>query len=330
MLREKMGTVLSHRHQGIAVAGLGAAALAAAMLMLAGSRSMSQPSAAPVAHFVPSDEQLRSFAVQTVAARTFRTQIVTDGYVAAGTGKAGGPVLPAQASDMLQAENDLAAARIQYRNAAAAEDRQHKLFQIQGAALKDWQQSQADLATASAALASARNRLRLLGKPDDGGAGAVTLGDNSTVWLIANVREDDAGLVHVGDPLAASLAAWPGRTLSGTVGFISTVIDPTTHRLVIGARVKNPGGLLKPNMLATLTIEGGEAVSAPAVPANGIIYDGDQAHVWVVAPGRKLVPRNVTLGRTNDGFVEIKTGLQAGERVATAGGLFIDQAANGD
>jgi cobalt-zinc-cadmium efflux system membrane fusion protein len=331
MLHEKMGTVLSHRHQGFVVAGLAAVALATAMLMLAGSRSLSQPSTDSVAHFVPNDQQLRSFAVQTVALRAFRTQIVTDGYVAAGTGKTrGGPVLPAQAGDMLQAENDLATARVQYRNAAAAEDRQHKLYQIQGAALKDWQQAQADLATAGAALASARNHLRLLGKSDDDAGGTVTLGDNSTVWLIANVREDDAGLVHVGDPLSANLAAWPGRNLTGTVGFISSVIDPTTHRLVIGARVKNPDGLLKPNMLATLTIEGGTANTAPAVPVNGIIYDGDQAHVWVVGPGRKLAPRTVTLGRTNDGFVEIKAGLKAGERVATAGGLFIDQAANGD
>ncbi len=315
------------------VAGLGAVGLALAILMLAGSQSRSQPGPDHMARFLPSDAQLQAFAVRTVASRTFRTEIVTDGYVAAGGGGKSGiglPVLPAQASDMLQAENDLAAAQVQYRTAAAAEDRQHKLYLSDGAALKDWQQSQSDLATAASALASAKNRLRLQGKSGNDKAGAFLVGDNSWVWLIANVREADAGLVHIGDPLTASLPAWPGQMLQGRVGFISTVIDPATHRLAVGARVANPAGLLKPNMLGTLSISGGAASDAPAVPQNAIIYDGEQAHVWVVGPGRQLSPRAVTLGRTSDGFVEILAGLRTGEQVATAGGLFIDQAMASD
>ena len=327
-----MHPVLTRRQQGFAVAALGAVALGVVILTSASGETRSQPE--PVAvRFVPSEEQLRSFAAQPVTLQTFRTEIVTDGYVAAnggGTSGAGLPVLPGQASDMLQAENDRAAARVQYRNAAAAEDRQHKLYLSEGAALKDWQQSQADLATAAAAVASARNRLRLLGKPDDGKAGAFTVGDNSSVWLIANVREDDARLVHVGDPLSAELPGYPGRTVSGTVGFIASVIDPSTHRLAVGARVPNPDGSLRPNMLATLDILGGTAHQAPAVPQNAIIYDGDQAHVWVVEPNRRLSSRAVKPGRVAGGLVEIVAGLKAGERVATAGGLFIDQAMTSD
>ena len=98
--------------------GLMLAAVVAA-LALTSAHGHSQTGAAHVARFIPSDEQLRNFHVQTVGLRTFRSEIVTDGYVAAGTnGHTGGlPVLPSQASDMLQAENDLAAARVQYRNA---------------------------------------------------------------------------------------------------------------------------------------------------------------------------------------------------------------------
>ena len=327
-----MNPVLTSRQQVLIVAGLGGAGMVLAALIFASARGMSQTAPDTAAHFMPSDAQMRSFAVQTVALRSFRTEIVTDGYVAAGGGgkSAGGlPILPSQASDTLQAENDLVAAQVQYRNAAAAEDRQRKLYQSEGAALKDWQQSQADLATAAAAVASARNRLRLQGKSDSRKAGAFMLDDNSTVWLIANVREEDAALVRAGDPLTAALSAFPHKSISGNVSFVSSIIDPATHRLAIGARVRNPGGLLKPNMLATLTIEAGEASAAPAVPANTLIYDGDQAHVWVVGAGRKLSLRAVTPGRTSGGFVEITAGLAAGERVATAGGLFIDQAASG-
>ena len=329
-----MNPALTLRQQGFIVAGLGAASLVVAGLIFATARGMSEPAPVTKAQFVPSDAQLRSFSVQTVTLRSFRTEIETDGYVAAGGGggkSAGGlPILPSQANDTLQAENDLTSAQVQYRNAAAAEDRQHKLYQSEGAALKDWQQSQADLATAAAAVASAHNRLRLQGKTDSGKAGAFVLDDNSSVWLIANVREADAALVRTGDPLTALLTAFPGKTVSGEVSFVSSVIDPAMHRLAIGARVRNPDGLLKPNMLATLTIQGGEAKTAPAVPLSTLIHDGERTHVWVVGPGRKLSLRDVKAGRTSNGFVEITARLTAGERVATAGGLFIDQATNGE
>lgn len=329
-----MAPGLSIRRQGFIVAALAALGLATAMLLLAGSKGHSQPGGEPQSRFVPTDAQLQSFAVQTVRLHTFQTEIITDGSVAAnGTGGRSAnslPVLPGQASDMLQAENDLGAAQVQYRNAAAAEDRQHKLYLSEGAALKDWQQSQADLATANAALASARSRLRLQGKSGGDRTGAFTVGDNSTVWLIANIREADAGLVHPGDRITAGFAAYPDRPLSGDVSFISSVIDPVTHRLVIGARVPNPQNLLKPNMLASVTVLGRGDASAPAVPQDSILYDGDQAHVWVVGPGRALSIRSVKVGRISGGFAEIIAGLRAGERIATAGGLFIDQAMTGD
>lgn len=329
-----MYPALTRRQQGMIVTGVGAASLLVAALVFATARSMSQPAPETITHFVPSDAQLRSFSVQTVASRIFRTEIVTDGYVAAGGGggkSAGGlPILQSQANDTLQAENDLASAQVQYRNAAAAEDRQHKLYQSEGAALKDWQQSEVDLATAAAAVASARNRLRLQGKADSGKAGAFVLDDNSSVWLIANVREADAALVRMGDPLTAVLTAFPGKVVSGEISFVSSVIDPSMHRLAIGARVRNQDGLLKPNMLATMTIHGGEAKAAPAVSPGTLIYDGERTHVWVVGPGRKLSLREVKTGRTSAGFVEITAGLIAGERVATAGGLFIDQATSRD
>jgi cobalt-zinc-cadmium efflux system membrane fusion protein len=328
-----MKFILTSRQQGLAVAGFGAAVLGAVLLVLAGSDGMSQPES-DHARFVPSDEQLRAFAVQPVVLHVFRTEILADGYVAAGAGGKSGanlPVLPNQATDMLQAENDFSAAQVQYRNAAAAQDRQHKLYLSQGAALKDWQQSQADLATAASALATAKNKLRLLGKVDAGKGGAITVGDGSTIWLIANVRESDAGLVHVGDTLTAHLPAWSGHALSGRVSFVSAVIDPTTHRLAVGAQVTNPGGVLKPNMLASVYLLGSQGVAMPAVPRNALIYDGEQVHAWVVESGRHLSQRMVSTGRVSgDGLVEITAGLKAGEHIATAGGLFIDQAVAGD
>jgi cobalt-zinc-cadmium efflux system membrane fusion protein len=70
-------------------------------------------------------------------------------------------------------------------------------------------------------------------------------------------------------------------------------------------------------------------VQAPAVPKNAIIYEGDQARVWVVQPTGNFALRDVAVGRSHDGYTEIVHGLAAGERIVTTGALFIDQASAG-
>jgi len=80
--------------------------------------------------------------------------------------KAGQPLFAVQASEFVQGQSDLATASAQVRLTRAAEARQHDLYLANGAALKDWQQSQADLSAAEASLTAARNRLKVLGLGD--------------------------------------------------------------------------------------------------------------------------------------------------------------------
>jgi cobalt-zinc-cadmium efflux system membrane fusion protein len=347
----------SLKTQLYALASLGALAglvVFFAFFLSGGSEPATSPPSPKLATFVPSSQQLSSLGVQTVSTRPFRTEIVTDGYVApnggfAAVGKDGGPishglpVLAGQSSDVLQAESDLVSAGAQFRAAQANEARQHQLYDGQGAALKDWQQAQVDLATASAALTSARNRLRILGKSNaaiaafekdiprsqDPGAGtAFAVGDLSTVWLVANVREVDAGMVHPGDDVQVRVPAFPNETFKAQVAFVSSVIDPATHRLVIGAEIHNTGEKLKPNMQASFTIFAGPPSNAPAVPQNALVYEGDDARVWVVDRHGDLNLRSVTTGRSDGNYMEITSGLSAGEQIVTSGALFVDQAAN--
>ena len=302
-----------------------------------------------LASFVPTSQQLSSLNIRTVQNRLFRTRIVTDGYVApnggfAATGANGAvrdgvPMLAGQSSDVLQAESDLVTAGAQYRAAAANETRQHQLYDSQGAALKDWQQAQVDLASASAALSNARSRLRILGKSGAAVTAverglpaqqtAFAVGDLSTVWLVGNVREADAGLVHPGDQVQVQVPAYPQETFQAEVTYVSSVIDPVTHRLVIGAEIRNAGEKLKPNMAASFTITAGGATDAPAVPQSALVYEGDAVRVWVVGQHGDLALRNITIGRSDGDFVEVTSGLSAGEQIVTSGALFIDQAANG-
>jgi cobalt-zinc-cadmium efflux system membrane fusion protein len=157
-----------------------------------------------------------------------------------------------------------------------------------------------------------------------------TICDLSTVYLIANVREIDAPLMHVGLPLEVHVLAYPGRVFKGKVSYVAPSIDPNTHRLPVRADVENPDGALKPGMFANFSIITGEASSAPAVPQEAIVYEGERARVWVAGDGDTLALREIRTRRISDGMVEVPTGLSPGEKVVTSGTVFIDRAARAD
>ena len=298
----------------------------------------------------------------------------------------GDPLLAVQAGEFVQGRNDLITAaatlktaRAQLNLAQTNEKRQHALYLAQGGALKDWQQSQVDLATAEGgersaeiALGAVRNRLRILGRTDqdidamqsapeavrfspealipapidgvvtqrqlglgqnivsqsNGGSTPVFLiGDLSKVWLLANAREADTRLIHLGDPVEVRVAAYPGQVFSARLSYVAPAIDPNTHRLPVRAEVDNTGGLLKPEMLASFRITTGSATVSPAVPESAVVYEGETAHVWVAREDdRSLTIRDITPGRISGGLVQVLAGLQPGELVVTAGSLFIDRA----
>ena len=154
-----------------------------------------------------------------------------------------------------------------------------------------------------------------------------TIGNLSMVWLIANVREVDAPLMQVGLPVEVHVLAFPGRTFKAKISWVAPSIDPTTHRLSVRADVENPDRELKAGMFANFSIITGEAATAPAVPQQAIVYEGETARVWVAGADDTIAARSVRVGQTADGMVEILSGLSEGEKVVTSGALFIDRAA---
>jgi cobalt-zinc-cadmium efflux system membrane fusion protein len=302
----------------------------------------------------------------------------------------GDPLFTIQAGELAQAQNDLISAAAALRTAKAqlqlsttSEKRQHDLYLAQGAALKDWQQAQVDLATAQGgmnsaqiALGAVRNRLRILGKSDSdidaieaatdimrlnaetvvnapiagtvvqrqiglgqnivsassGASNPVFLiGDLSKVWLIANVRESDAPLLHKGDPVEVVVLAWPKKVFRAHLTYVASSIDSNTHRLPVRAEVDNPNGELKPEMFATFRIVTGEDAAAPAAPREAVVYEGTAAHVWAARPADKsLEVRPIEPGRSRDGMIEVLSGLHQGEQIVTSGAVFIDRAASND
>ena len=154
-----------------------------------------------------------------------------------------------------------------------------------------------------------------------------TINDPRTVWLIAQLPESDAARVHVGDRVAVTTPAYPGRVFRARIDNIAASLDPATHRLPVRATIANADGALKPQMFASFTI----ASNAPdpggvTVPAAAVIREGDGARVWVAEPGRVLRARAVKLGDSANGMVRVTGGLRDGERIVTAGALFVNEA----
>jgi membrane fusion protein, heavy metal efflux system len=225
-----------------------------------------------------------------------------------------------------------------------------------------------DVRSADVALEAARNRLRILGKTDQEitefqtkgtinpataiyapiggtivqrkvgpgqyvGSGAsdpvFIIGDLSTIWVAAYIRETEAPLVHVGQPIYFTVLAYPDRPFPAKISYVATALDPTTRRLLVRASVDNAAGLLKPEMFASVKILTGESDTAIAVPRDAIIHEGERARVWVARDHDTAIElRQIKLGLTNGTMVEVLEGLAPSERVITKGSLFIDRVAS--
>jgi membrane fusion protein, heavy metal efflux system len=229
-------------------------------------------------------------------------------------------------------------------------------------------QAQNDLRSTETALEAARNKLRILGLTDDAIsafqekgrinpettifapiAGTVVqrkigpgqyvnsgasdpvfvIGDLSTVWLTAFVRETEASTVVVGQELTFNLLALPGRTLTGRINYVAAAIDPATRRLMVRATVDNASGQLKPEMFATVTIYAPDDQPSVGVPKQALIYEGDQVRVWVAHEDKSIELRQIKTGLANGDLVEVHGNLKPGEQIVTKGSLFIDRAASG-
>lgn len=155
------------------------------------------------------------------------------------------------------------------------------------------------------------------------------IGDLSTVWLTAFVRESDAASVNVGQDISVNVMALPGRPLTAKINYVAAAIDPATRRLLVRATIDNKDGLLKPEMFANVTIYSAGDRAAPAVPKQALIYEGDQVRIWVAREDKSVELRQIKIGLINGNLAEVTSNLRPGENIVVKGSLFIDRAASG-
>jgi membrane fusion protein, heavy metal efflux system len=277
--------------------------------------------------------------------------------------KKGQTLFTIDSPDLLNAESTLIAAagvlELTTRNLARLKD----LYTTRAVSQRDLDQGISDQQTAEGNLRAGRDAVRIFGKTDaeidqiiadrkadptlvvrspidgritdrnaapglfvqPGSAPApYTVADINTMWMLANVTEDDSPAFRVGQAVQVKINAFPGEVFDGTVTTIGSTVDPNTRRVLVRSEIKDPKHELRSGMFANFIITVGAPVRSPAIPLNGVVREGDGTQtIWVTADRRRFTKRTVEIGQQRDDYRQILKGVQTGELVATDGAIFL-------
>lgn len=277
--------------------------------------------------------------------------------------KQGDVLFTIDSPDLLQAESTLLASEGVLELQKKTLSRVTGLLKQGGMAQKDVDQATSDEQTAEGNFKAAKDAVRIFGKTDpeieqiltnrkvdstlvvkspisgrvvarNAAPGFLTQPGNppapysvvdiSTMWMIANVIETDAPAYKLGQQVEVTVPAYPGSVFKGRVTTVGSIIDPNTHRQLVRSEIEDPQHLLRSGMFASFVIHVGDPVRSLAVPADGVVREGDGTMtVWVTADRHRYVKRTVSIGLRQDGWVQILEGLHPGETVVTDGAVFL-------
>ncbi|RNC67312.1 MAG: efflux RND transporter periplasmic adaptor subunit [Desulfuromonadales bacterium] len=150
-----------------------------------------------------------------------------------------------------------------------------------------------------------------------------TIADLSTVWVEAEVYENEFSFVKVGQPVEVMSAGWPGKTFAGRVAMVYPFLDPKTRTIKARIELSNPGLKLKPDMFVNALIKV-PLGSSVVVPATAVMDTGTRQMIWVQVKEGTFEPREVKAGARISDQVQILSGLAQGEIIATSGAYLID------
>jgi cobalt-zinc-cadmium efflux system membrane fusion protein len=155
-----------------------------------------------------------------------------------------------------------------------------------------------------------------------GSSNAFVIADLAHVWILCDVYENDLASVHLGQTADITLSAYPNRVLTGTIGDIGAVLDPTLRTAKVRVQVPNPGYLMRVGMFATATLHGRTIEMHAAVPSTAILHlhDRDWVYVPAASDGSGSGPQFRRVAVTGGemlpgGAQEISSGIVAGQQV---------------
>lgn len=270
----------------------------------------------------------------------------------------GQPLLEVASPDYSQMRAAYLKAKDTFRVADKNYDRAKDLYAHHAIAERDLLQAESDRNQARADLDATEQALQILGiaKPDElekipsspqiplpapvsgeiverdvspgqllspGATQAFVISDMSTVWILANVYQNDLAFVKVGDVVDVQTDAYP-EIFHGKISFVSPALDPNTRTLQARLEVQNPGGKLKNNMYCVATVVAGVMQNAIAVPDAAVLRDDqNEPFVYVATSNNQFARRSVQIGQSQEGRTQILKGLSPGEQVVGNGSLFL-------
>ncbi|SHL38408.1 membrane fusion protein, Cu(I)/Ag(I) efflux system [Nitrosospira sp. Nsp11] len=153
--------------------------------------------------------------------------------------------------------------------------------------------------------------------------------DLSKVWMLADVFEQDLGLVQRGQGVTITLDAYPEKVFNGKVTFIYPTVTPETRTAKIRIELPNAQGLLKPAMYGRVEFASSRSKNKVlAVPDSAVLDTGIRRLVLVDLGEGRFEPRPLKLGIRADGYAEVLGGLKAGETVVVSANFLIDAESN--
>jgi len=151
----------------------------------------------------------------------------------------------------------------------------------------------------------------------------LIVADFTVVWAEADIYESDLPYIKVGMPVTLTLSFWPGKSFEGKVSFLFPYLDPQSRTLRARLIINNPELLLKGDMYgdAHLSYDLGQKL---AVPESAVMRTGTRSYVFVAGEGDEIKPVEVTIGVRSEGYFEILSGLNSGDRVVTSANFLVD------
>jgi membrane fusion protein, heavy metal efflux system len=156
-----------------------------------------------------------------------------------------------------------------------------------------------------------------------GSTQCFTISNMKTVWVLANVYENQLAYVHVGDPVTIKTDAYPD-VFHGRISFMGAALDPTSRTLQARIDTANPDGKLKKDMYITATVVAGKINNALLVPDAAVLRDAEnEPFVYVEVADAQFARRPVQLAGSYSGKTQIVSGVKAGDQVVGDGSLFL-------
>jgi len=262
--------------------------------------------------------------------------------------KAGQLLAVLASPDYGQAQADAQKARAEATLAGQALERNRQLRAAGVIAEKDWQQAEADAAAAQAEAARAARRLAGLGGAGDGSyalksplAGIVVernlnpgmefrpdqatpplfvITDPASLWIQIDAGEADLAFLKKGETLQIESKQYPGELFPGVIRHVADFVDPATRTIKVRGEVPNAGRRLKGEMFVS-ALNALPASEALRVPAAAVFLQGEQRYVFVEESLGHYRRQRVEAGSERDGWVELRSGVKAGDKVVSEGNL---------